>query len=72
MGYLRRLGSLGKPGVLDVPANPTGLRKLGIVSELGSLQISCQTIPQIIIFIWHETIFEKIQRLYLTIKDQMI
>ena len=65
MGYLRRLGSLGKPGVLGVPANPTGLRKLGIVSELGSLQ-------KRIIFILHETIFEKIQRLYLTIKDQMI
>ena len=35
---MRSLGKPGALGSLGVPANPTGLGKVGIVSELGSLR----------------------------------
>ena len=40
--------------------------------KISLQQMLCQTIPQKIIFIWHETIFEKTERLCLTIKDQTV
>ena len=40
--------------------------------KISPQQMPCQTIPQIIIFVWHETIFEKTERLCLTIKDQTV
>ena len=37
MGLMRSLGKPGTLGSLDVPANPTGLGKVGIVSEIPLL-----------------------------------